>query len=370
MKRWVILTALVVALSAAATVAVQLLPETGVTGSAAAFPVAPKVVGPKPKAVVEGERTFAFGTLPQHVTGKHSWVVRNEGEGTLEMWMISSTCSCTLAKFKNGEKAVVKPGESTEITLEYETRTNNGDYEKGAEIGTNDPALPQFPLHVRGKVYPAIQTYPPLPDNVLNMLSISNDVDDHPYHIAVFSKDRPETQILKAASSKHVAVKWEPMSAEDLKAIDNAGGTKLTVDVKSSLPLGFFREEVVLTTDHPKQPELKLTVTGKMEGPINFIPGRIRISSPPVNGKLGGRGELIITVRESRETKFEVVKAPKRLTAEVVPIDEKKGRYRLVVTVPPGTPAADIEDEVEIRTDHPKAERVFVPVSILITDGP
>ena len=162
----------------------------------------------EPKAVVEGAKVFEFGTMPQNTTGKHTWIVRNEGQGILELWMISSTCSCTLAKFKDGKKAFVKPGESTEITLEFETRQNNGLYEKGADIGSNDPNLPKFMLHVHGKVYPAVMVYPPLEgERLVNFLmDISNDVDELrlPGRRSC-SKDRPETKIVKVTSSDPAA---------------------------------------------------------------------------------------------------------------------------------------------------------------------
>jgi len=376
MKRWVLLAALAVVLSSAATVAVQFMGASTAPGRPV-YPVGTggsggsKKSGPQPKAVVEGEYTYHFGTMPQRATGKHEWVVRNEGKADLVLWMISSTCSCTLAKFKNGEKAVVPPGESTEIALEFETRENNGTYEKGAEIGTNDPDLPQFSLHVRGQVFPAMLTFPP--GNVANFLGISNDTEDNKTFVAVYSKDRPETKILKATSSRpaDITVDYEPLSAKDAKEIPGAekGGYKLTVHAKSGLPLGTFREEIVLATDHPKQPELRISVVGKMGGPINLIPASLIMHQ--VNGKSGGQGDLIVSVRNNRETKIEVEKAPKGVTADVSPVaEDKKGRYRLTVTVPPGTPAGNIEDEIVLKTDHPKADRITVPVSIWVQSTP
>ncbi len=65
------------------------------------------------------------------------------------------------------------------------------------------------------------------------------------------------------------------------------------------------------------------------------------------------------------------VKAPKGLTAAVLPAENArlKGHYRLVVTVPPGTPAQNILGRVELKTDHPKGGIVFVPVDIWIANS-
>src|SRR5262249_61219442 len=100
MKRWIILAVFAVVLSTAGTVAVQLMDASPVPAGPT-FPAGASVSakGAKPKAVLEGDQTYYFGTMPQRATGKHAWVVRNEGNADLVLHMISSTCSCTLAKF-------------------------------------------------------------------------------------------------------------------------------------------------------------------------------------------------------------------------------------------------------------------------------
>ena len=366
MTRWIVLAVLVVVLATAATVAVQFMPVTlsAASGANSKFPVpaAPEVKGPKPKVVIEGEKTFEFGTLPQRTTGKHGWVVKNGGEGNLELWMISSTCSCTLAKFKDGKRTTVKPGESTEIVLEYETRENNGDYQKGAQIGTNDPDLPEFPLYVHGAVYPAIITVPS--GTTVNFMTVPNEVDDHMQYIGLFSKDRPDLKILKVATSNDKAIQLtpEPMTEEECKNLKIEKGYRLPIHVKSILPLGVFKEEIVLTTDHPQEPELRLTVIGKMSGPVNLIPPQL--SMHQAKGQSGDKGEVIVAVRQGRETQIRVEKAPAPLQCTVTA--ERKGRYKLTVTIPPGTPAQEIEGEIVLKTDHPKAETVHVPVDIWV----
>jgi hypothetical protein len=373
MKRWILLAVLAVVLSTIATVIVQNMGESA-SPLGPGYPVSDKAsgrhAGPRPKAVVDGDPTYHFGTLPQRATSKHTWAVHNQGDADLTLWMISSTCSCTLAKFKNGEKALVKPGETTEIDLEFETRENNGAYEKGAEIGTNDPELPQFSLHVKGQVFPAVMTT--APSNTVNFSGISNDQDDIHSFVAVFSRDRPETKILKAVSSRpdDVGVEFEPLNATEAKQIgDLKGGYRVTIRPKPSLPLGNFREEIIVTTDHPKQPEVRIGVTGSMSGPINVIPARLLLHQ--VSGRDGGQGTVVLAVRNARETKFEVEKAPKGVKVSIEPGEggARKGRYRLLIEIPPGTPAQEIEDEIKLKTDHPKAGTVFVPISIWVQNS-
>ena len=370
MKNWIIFAVAIVVLTTVATVVVAYLPEIESSTAGIRPPVGggtqAKHDGPQPKAIVDKPFTFDFGTLPQRTTGKHAWNVKNEGKAPLELWMIESTCSCTLAKFKDGSKAVIAPGETEPILLEFETRENNGSYTKGAKIGTNDPDFPSFDLQVHGLVYPAIQTFPPT--GVVDYSAITNDVEDNKQPIAVFSKDRPDLKILgyKSSRPKDVTAKWAPLTKEEAAGLKVEKGWAVTINVKGNLPLGDFREEVVLTTDHPKQPELKIGVAGKMTGSIML--SRERMIMHDVNAGAGGQGRVIMTVRGNRETKFEVVKAPKDVKVEIAPelVAGKKGRYTLVVTVPPGLKAERIEDEIVLKTDHPKASEVIVPVSIWI----
>ena len=139
MLRWVVLAVLVVVLTTAATLVMQFAPASSEKWK---LPIAPASKGPMPKVVVEGELTYEFGTMTQQSEGKHSWVFRNEGEADLELWKGTSTCMCTFAKFKNDEKAVLKPGETTDIDVVWRTNNSHGEFKKGANILTNDLNMP------------------------------------------------------------------------------------------------------------------------------------------------------------------------------------------------------------------------------------
>ena len=371
MKRWLMLVVVLVGLSAAGTAVVQYLPgrnaggpEVPILSGAAENPN-----GPKAKVAFAGGGGLLFdvGNVPQKTSHKHTWTIKNEGQGDLELFMKSSTCSCTFAAFKDGNKAVVKPGQTTEIDLEFDTKTFENDHVWGAEIATNDPDKPSFSLQAKGKVFPALQTFPP--DPVASLGNISNDQDDHVIRFAVYSKDRPETKIVKInGSNPNIVMTHKPMTAEELKGlpekvIDQA--EMVAINVKGTLALGPFREEIVVTTDHPKQPEIRLGVTGKMIGPVNVQPGVLIMHD--VYGKAGGTGEINVVVRNKRPTKVEIVKKPEALKAEILPaLNGVEGRYRLVVTIPAGTPAQKIEEAIVLKTDHPKAGELSVPLSIWV----
>jgi hypothetical protein len=367
MKRWILFVVLIVAISTGATIAVQFLPSKPSSEDGVSFP-APTVDDhkPKPKAVVEGELTHKFGTMAQHETGRKTWVVRNEGQAPLELWMVSSTCSCTVAKLKGGKRASVEPGDQTEIALEWETKENSGTYSKAATIGTSDPTLPQFTLGAEGTIRPPVEIYPP--GKTLHYMVLNDDKPDHVMGFALYSVDRPDFKITKITSSKPELIVGEVKSItkDELKQMKIEKGHRVDVNVKSGLPLGDFREELIVTTDHPKMPEVRLTVTGKMTGPISVVPEKLLMH--PVLSKDGAHREMTLTVSNQRETKFQVFQKPAQVEIAIAPSGDtaKTGRYRMTVTVPPGTPPADIEDWIILKTDNPKAEEIKIPISIII----
>jgi len=366
MKRWLVLAVLVVALTATGTVVLQSLPADTPAPGGVEYPVPLVTEGPKPKAVIDGELTHRFDTMPQETTGEKVWTITNEGPGDLLLKKGPSTCSCTIVNFKNSDSAVLKPKESTEIRLTWETRSNNGKYSKGASILTNDPEHPKLDFTVEGTVRPAVVLFPPSP--TVNFLTISNAEEDHKYKIGVASPDKRDMKITKLTSSRPdlIIAEEQPLTEAECKDLKVEAGHRITINAKAGLPLGAFREEIVIGTDHPQQPEVKLTVTGKMEGPISISPERLRVLNVP--SQIGGRGTVRLIVRGRKPTTFQVESQPKNLKVVIAPSDNppKEGQYLMTVTIPPGTPPGWIDDQIILKTDHPKAEELRIPVDVRI----
>jgi hypothetical protein len=367
MKRWLILAALVVAISATVTVAVQYLPAVSSSTDGIAFPAPSKPSGPAPKVVIEGEPKFEFGSKAQHETFARDWVVRNDGEGVLRLSNPSTSCSCTAANFKGGVSEIaIPPHESTTIHLTFNTKEFSGEYYQRATIATTDPEHPSIELGAHGEVHPALVFTPP--DRAIPFLTIQNDTEHHA-QLAVSSPDKPDFKVTKAVSSKpgKIDVKVSPLTDEDRKQLKiKEGGYRLDVAVKPGMPLGPFRDEVVIETDHPKQAETRLTVFGKVVGPVTLVPEHLTV--PNISAKTGGKGTVTVMVRGMRPTEFAVAKKPAHLDVKVEPADpnDKGGKYRLTVSVPPGTAPAEIDDTIVLKTDHPEAEVIQVPVTLYI----
>jgi hypothetical protein len=137
------------------------------------------------------------------------------------------------------------------------------------------------------------------------------------------------------------------------------------------MPLGVFQDELVIYTDHPKQPEIRVPLGGKMQGPISVTPPGLR--KHDVVGRDGASMDLRMTVRGGKETHFEVAEKPEKVEVNVVPAGNgaAKGLYILRVKVPPGTAASRVAGYIVLKTDHPMASELKIPIDILISrSGP
>jgi len=368
MLRWVILSVVVVGLTAAATLLINLGPATKPLGG---LKVSVKD-GPQPKVKVDGDTVHDFGTMAQRTKGQHSWTFRNDGQAVLELWLGGTTCKCTVAKLaelkESGEHIKLKPGETTTIDLEWDSREVEGKFSQEAKINTNDPERPMVPLVAKGTVHPVIIVFPK--DRAIPMTNVSSD-EPKKLNAALFAPDQPDLKLVKITSSKpdYIVVTPKPFDAEELKSFNVKGGYRLEIEVKPGMPLGAFRDEVVIETDNKKEPEVRLKVSGTVTGPISILPDRLRLIN--VTSSRGGAGEVTLLVRGGKPTKFEIAQKPEKLKVDIEPNETAtlKGRYRLTVTVPPGTPSGQIEETIILKTDNPKAAELKIPVNIFVQGG-
>lgn len=83
--------------------------------------------------------SFDFGKALQNKTLHKDFVVRNVGAADLEISRVSTTCGCTAAL---ADSTVVKPGASTTLRVDLQTRTYTGRLERKILVESNDPKSP------------------------------------------------------------------------------------------------------------------------------------------------------------------------------------------------------------------------------------
>lgn len=375
MKSWIILIVVAVITTITASVAVPLLandPSAGIPKTLVAPPV--EISESAPKVEVVEPLAYDFGVLAQETDRDHGWTFKNTGKGVLELRNLGTDCSCTVAQIGKVDAAgnqktmlPVAPGASEPIELKWNTRKIDGSYRKSARIGTNDPRHPEVVLSVQGKVYPAVVVIPT--DSVVGFQTVSND-EDFVRKVYLYSKDRPAMKITRLACSKPelLTIKAAPMTAEELGGLKVEAGTAIELTLKASDKLGAFKEELLIQTDHPAKPEIRLAVTGRVTGPITFAPERVTIRDATSSD--GGSTSVVVWVRGRSATEIKVAKAPPGVEVAFTPLPLPAGakgtKYKMTVQVAPGSPAGQINDEIVLKTDHPNAAEIRVPLDVLV----
>ncbi len=105
-----------------------------------------QVTGPKISAM---EKEYDFGTVEQGEIVLHDYEITNTGDDLLVISRVRASCGCTAVK---PEKSELKPGESTKVHAEFNSRGRKGTQRKYIYIYSNDPQTPEMRLKLTGTV--------------------------------------------------------------------------------------------------------------------------------------------------------------------------------------------------------------------------
>lgn len=110
--------------------------------------LSPKDIANAPKANFETTQ-FEFGTIKQGESARHIFKFKNEGKKDLIIRKIKSSCGCTAVSPKS---KIIKPGESSEIDVTFDSSNKRGRQHKFIHIICNDPINHTIKLEVIGNI--------------------------------------------------------------------------------------------------------------------------------------------------------------------------------------------------------------------------
>ncbi|TFG92687.1 MAG: DUF1573 domain-containing protein [Candidatus Atribacteria bacterium] len=122
--------------------------------------------GPQPKILVSEEK-WDFGKVTQGEKPSHIFMVKNGGERDLIIDSLKGSCACIEASIS---ATLIKPGESAELKVSYDTTDYVGKDEKHLHIYSNDPQVPDkyIGLYVETEVFQIPNIVPNLTPNLQN----------------------------------------------------------------------------------------------------------------------------------------------------------------------------------------------------------
>lgn len=104
------------------------------------FYIFPQLMGPK---VGVQQLSHDFGNINQGDVVTHTFVITNNGGDLLKINDVRASCGCTAA---NPDKKELKPGESTNIVVSFNSKGRKGPQLKTVTVSTNDPENQQVAL--------------------------------------------------------------------------------------------------------------------------------------------------------------------------------------------------------------------------------
>lgn len=331
----------------------------------------------KPKVVVD-HLEYDFGTMDIDGEGSHEFTFANEGEGTLVLTGTRSSCGCTVSRF---ESSNISPGESAKVTLTWRSDEKEGPYRQTAVILTNDPRRRRVELSVRGEITVAVRAIPPV--LVFTSLRVGQSITGK-VGLYCYLDEPLEIRGLEL-SDQHAAEQFEvtsePLPADQLEEEANArSGRLLKVTVRPGLPLGGFRQRILVKTNLELTPTVEIPVVGEVVSDISIIGegwnDRTRVLDlDTISSQEGIRRQLWLHVcgAHRKEVNFTLVQpGPEPLEVELGETihKDKFSRTPLFIRIPENSrPAYHMGSElgeIVIRTSHPRKQELTILVRFAV----
>ncbi len=93
--------------------------------------------------------TFDFGTIKQGQVVSHTFTIMNNGDDTLKIQSVITSCGCTAAELQKKE---IFPNETINLKVDFNSKGKVGDQVKYISIASNDRENPTARLILKGKV--------------------------------------------------------------------------------------------------------------------------------------------------------------------------------------------------------------------------
>lgn len=303
-------------------------------GCVVALAQAPAVPAPK---IVCDEPVWDFGSQVNTQVLEHVFILRNEGDASLEISAVRPTCGCTVAQLSANS---VPPG--TEITLNarLDLRGRSGTQHKLIRVESNDPTQPTYTLTMTGTAVTEVAITPS--QLFLGRLQAHSLV----------------TGAVEIVSQLDVPLRLTGVEtdsgclAADIETVEEGRRYRLLVRTQEPLPIGHFFGRVNVRTDHPgAYANLAVTVNFLVPTSLTVAPTEIVLDGPA--------GQPV--------TRHIVLNSPENQPFELLGVDPPMPDVK-VSTYPMGS--AGYRVQLDDLVAGPELQGTFVRIRTSISDMP
>jgi hypothetical protein len=335
-----------------------------------------------PKVVVD-QIDYDFGSMDADDQQSHDFLLTNAGSANLVISAGDTSCKCVLSEIKQLE---VPPGGVTKISVTWTAGKHVGEFRQVAKVKTNDPDKRLLELTVSGRIRVAVLAVP----EQLEFPRLAVGETASGQVMLYCSLDGPlEIDSLKLSdqdTAGYFDVSLEPLEPDQLgDQPDAKSGYLLRVTVKSGLPLGPFKQTILIETNLADYPAIVVPIMGTLVGDISVVgrgwnheAGVLDLGTVKSSRGLKRRLQLIVRGPHRQNMKFTLGQVTpddlKISFGDTKPIGEGAAwQTPLFIEVPEGAkPGAYLGSQqhklgrITIETNHPTAPRLNIPVKLAI----
>ncbi len=300
-----------------------------------------------------------FGVAWQGQPLRQEFTVKNVGTAPLEITEVSSSCGCTVPTKPNSPLA---PGESSAMTISYDSAKRVGQASQTVTLVTNDPAQPRVAIKLTGEVKP-LYDLDPKEGLIFGQLTQSSDAT------------RRVTIVNKYTEPLRLTLKEGQDSGPfviELQEIEQGTRYALTATTKPPLRVDRFQNVLILATGLELVPEIRVPLYGFVQPPVMVRPTKLFLPKNSVSEmrrvlQLSFAPDYPLEVTSVKATHDAIKVAAQKVEpgADGKPVDA----YQITVTLPPGEMIPEgAEPAVEITTSakDPGYQRFVVPIQIVM----
>jgi hypothetical protein len=300
-----------------------------------------------------------FGTAWQGQPLKYEITVKNTGTAPLEISEVSSSCGCTVP---TKPKSPLDPGESSTMTISYDSAKRPGQAQQTVTLVTNDPARHSVPIKLLGEVKP-LYDIDPKEGLIFGQLTQST------------RQTRTVTISNKYSDALHLELaEGQDFGPFDIQLKADEPGMRYTLSATTRPPLNVdhYQVMIALTTGIELVPQIRVPLYGFVQPLVNIRPTKLFLPKNSVS-------EMKRIVRLTYAADYPVEVTAVKASHDAIKVTVRKAEpgadgqpvdaYQITVVLPPGEMIPEgAEPTVEITTNakDPQYQRFVIPIQIVV----
>jgi hypothetical protein len=281
------------------------------------------------------QQTFDFGKVMEGTKVEHEFTVSNKGTSDLLIQRVVAGCGCTAAAALN--TAIAAAAES-KITVSLDTVGMSGLQNKTVRVYSNDTDNPIMTLTLNGDVQQKVTVQP---ENIL-FESITRGQKEPASRDVKISTERGGNIKIGEIESFSKYVKIENISGDQYEK-------KFTIQLDSALPLGDFRERIIVSLSGASKSTINIPIYANVKGFLQLNPPALSF------GIISGKEPITrqVTIENKSSLPYNLTAAVSSNKAVSAKINElKPGKsYSVDVTIDPKKIESDLRSEIKFKAD-------------------